>query len=534
MGTNSPHNSLSVESRYYPYYPISQSVSFENNSSSTIPISNIAIQSVTGAPEYAQTNSCGSSLAAGSSCTINVSSPRLIEGGTQALLTITAGTDPYTLLLDNSLFQVINFGDTSYSGASTGQRASYPLLDAFDNNSYSSLFEGSIAQSPWTSFSFTGCSVDSGTCVGAFNFNPTQPGVQTGNATDFNTGSSYFNSGPVPSVQQYILVGTGVATGPAAKLILQQSGFLNLPGAPVLNQGALTLINLGPHTLDVTGPALSGSSPQAFTLGQASCSQPSGANSNYPSIAEGTQCTIPIAFTSPQTGFSAATATVTDSTSGLTFSLPLYLDTLAGPTFSPSSLTFPGTGVYSVSTTQSLTVTRDITHPVTAGTSGGLIAIKGSCAAGETPCILTFTFAPTLIGESPAATVYDTTLGTSTNLPVSGTADGIVVYSSDHLSDAPINFPSQTVGTISASQTRPVISGGPSALDLYSISLSGTNASEFAKTSNCPSSVPVNAVCTIGVSFVPVTAGFKTATLIINDSAHPGKPLTIPLSGTAQ
>lgn len=535
MGMSSPANSqISLGYGYYPYYPIPQVLTLNNQTSAAVPVSDITIQTPTGTPEFTETNNCGNILAARSSCTITISITRRTEGGTQALLTVMAGIDAYTMVLDDSVFAVIDFGDTAYSSTTTpgSQASSYPILASLGSSgyfpySYVGVNGGGIAEAPWQSFTVSSCSSQSGWCMGEINFNPTAPGIQTGNA-EVNENVNG------PRVLQYIVLGNGVATEPAAKLILKQTGFTSIFDGYLRNQGTLTVINIGRHTATLTGPTLTGASPEKFTLGQPSCFQSTSTNSVYPSIAPGAECNIPITFSSSQTGFTSATATFTDTTSGLTFSTPLYLDTLIGPNVAPSSLTFAPTTVHNISAAQSVTVTRDITHPITATVSGGLVAAKSTCASGETPCILTFLFAPTTSPESSSLTITDATLGSSTSVPVSATARASFADSSFLLTPASLVFAAQAVGTTSAPGSVTITSTGPDPMDLYLPTIQGPNASEFKMGNNCRLPLNVNDTCIFNVTFSPASAGEKSAYLVINSQTNNANLISIPLSGTAQ
>lgn len=85
---------------------VSQAVTLHNTSSYTDTISSIAITS-----DYAQTNNCGTSLAGGASCTINVTFTPSVLGTDNGTLTITdnASGSPHTVSLSGTGLQAINF-----------------------------------------------------------------------------------------------------------------------------------------------------------------------------------------------------------------------------------------------------------------------------------------------------------------------------------------------------------------------------------------------------------------------------------------
>ena len=74
---------------------------------------------------------------------------------------------------------------------------------------------------------------------------------------------------------------------------------------------------------------------------------------------------------------------------------------------------------------------------------------------------------------------------------------------------------------------------GTATLTISSVSLTGTNPGDFAKTGDtCTGAnmAPSN-TCTVTVTFTPTTTGARSATLSISDNAS-GSPHTLPLSGT--
>src|SRR5439155_10223848 len=62
------------------------------------------------------------------------------------------------------------------------------------------------------------------------------------------------------------------------------------------------------------------------------------------------------------------------------------------------------------------------------------------------------------------------------------------------------------------------------------IAISGTNASAFAQTHTCGSSLAAGASCTINVTFTPAASSTMSATLTVADSAT-GSPQTAALTG---
>jgi Abnormal spindle-like microcephaly-assoc'd, ASPM-SPD-2-Hydin len=96
---------------------------------------------------------------------------------------------------------------------------------------------------------------------------------------------------------------------------------------------------------------------------------------------------------------------------------------------------------------------------------------------------------------------------------------------------ASLTFSSQTVGALSAAQTLTLTDTGTGPLNITSITIGGTNSSDFAETNTCGTSVAAKANCMISVTFTPTASGTRSASIAITDNA-PGSPQTIGLSGT--
>ncbi len=98
------------------------------------------------------------------------------------------------------------------------------------------------------------------------------------------------------------------------------------------------------------------------------------------------------------------------------------------------------------------------------------------------------------------------------------------------LSTTNLNFGSQSVGS-SASQTIKVTNSGSAALTISTAQVSGTNPGDFTIGNSCSSSVAIGGSCNILVTFDPLAAGTRSATLSITDNAT-NSPQSVALSGT--
>jgi hypothetical protein len=94
-----------------------------------------------------------------------------------------------------------------------------------------------------------------------------------------------------------------------------------------------------------------------------------------------------------------------------------------------------------------------------------------------------------------------------------------------------LTFNPQAVGTNSAAQGVTVTNSGNAELPITGVTVTGTNAGDFAQTNTCPPSLAAGANCTISVTFTPTVAGARSAAISIADNAA-GSPQTVSLTGT--
>ncbi len=120
---------------------------------------------------------------------------------------------------------------------------------------------------------------------------------------------------------------------------------------------------------------------------------------------------------------------------------------------------------------------------------------------------------------------------------ISGTANGITksrkltVNVAASVSPTSLKFGSVPVGTTSGPLNATLTNNGVVPFAVNGISLTGTGASWYAQTNNCPASLAAGASCTISVTFTPQAAATKSAKLMIATSAT-ATPLSVSLSGT--
>src|SRR5437016_4465307 len=74
---------------------------------------------------------------------------------------------------------------------------------------------------------------------------------------------------------------------------------------------------------------------------------------------------------------------------------------------------------------------------------------------------------------------------------------------------------------------------GNTSLSISSISLGGTNPSDFSETNTCGTSVVASGSCTLTFAFHPTVTGTRSASVSISDNGG-ASPQKISLTGTGQ
>ena len=290
----------------------------------------------------------------------------------------------------------------------------------------------------------------------------------------------------------------------------------------------LTLSNTGNGALGITSLALTGTNASDFAQ----------TNTCGSSVAAGANCTISVTFRPAASGSRTASVIITDNASGSPQTVSLSgTGTAPVASLSPTSLAFGNQSVGTTSTAQAVTLSNtgnaalSITSLALTGTNASDFAQSNTCGssvAASANCTISVTFTPAASGSRTASvSITDNASGSPQTVSLSGTGTAPVAS----LSPTSLAFANQSVGTTSTVQTLTLSNTGNGALSITGLALTGTNASDFAQTNTCGSSVAASANCTISVTFRPAASGSRTASVIITDNAS-GSPQTVSLSGT--
>jgi hypothetical protein len=251
-----------------------------------------------------------------------------------------------------------------------------------------------------------------------------------------------------------------------------------------------------------------------------------------------------VAFRPAAAGALSASLSVADNATGSPQKVTLTGTGVLPPTvtLTPASLTFASTteGVTTAaqvvtlkntSTTTALTITTGGitftgTNPTsftqTATTCGTTLAIGASCT-------ISVAFKPAATGAlSASLSVADNAIGSPQKVTLTGTG---VAAPAITLSPAALSFPDTVVAAISNAQIVTVKNTGGAAATISSITLGGTNPTDFQQVHTCGAALAAGASCNIYLAIKPASAAAFTATLSITDNVA-GSPQKVALTGT--
>lgn len=380
-------SSLSFSSTAVGSTSSAKSVTLTNNQSGLLTLSSIAASG----PFGLSSNTCGTSVAAGGTCTVGVTFTPTISGAASGVLTFTdsAGNSPQTVTLSgtgSSSSSPVTLSATSLNlgtePVGTTSAAVTVTLTNHQSTAVSSLTVG--ISGPFAIASKTcGTSVSAGaSCSVQVTFTPTATGAASGTLTFTDNASN--------SPQKVSLSGTG------SNAVTLSATTLNF-GVVALGSSsagqAVTVTNTTAGSVGITSIAATGDYTTSTTCGS--------------SIGAGGNCSVTVTFTPSAAGTRTGSLTVTLSTGAQSVSLTGIGSSSSATgvlSFSPSAVTFSG---YTIGDNPSQTVT--ITNPTSAavtlagiGLSGDpSITQKNSCpaslAAGAN-CKVTVTFKPVAYG----------------------------------------------------------------------------------------------------------------------------------------
>jgi uncharacterized OB-fold protein len=277
-----------------------QSVTLANTGVVALPISRITL-STSGSQPFAQTNTCGSSVAVGASCTIRVVFNPASTGSVTAMLSVTAGSGGATQTVALSGTGVVPTYTLSAASLAFGNEvvnvASAPKPVTLTNTGTLALPISSITLStsgsqPYAQTNTCGSSVATGaSCTINVVFSP----ASTGSAA----ATLSISIGNGVGTQTVALSGTGIV--PTYTMSLTSLAFGNELTDVASAPKSVTLANTGIVALPISSITLSTSGSQPFTQ----------TNTCGSSVSVGASCSIGVVFDPSAQGPATATLSIT-------------------------------------------------------------------------------------------------------------------------------------------------------------------------------------------------------------------------------
>jgi hypothetical protein len=375
-------NTLSFGSQVVNTTSLPQTVTVTNSGTAALNLT-----SITASGPFAQTNSCGSSLAAGGICTISVTFTPTAAGSALGSVTLTdnAANSPQTISLTGTGTTAPSASLSPLSltfAAQALQSTSAAQTVTLTNTGNAPLLVTGIAASANFGVTTTcGASLAAGgSCNMSVTFPPTAVGSLYGTLTVTDN-----SNGTVGSTQTVALQGTGLG-GPAATVSPSALTFASQPLKTPSALQSVTLTNSGTASMTGISIAISGDFTQTNT-----CSG---------SLAALAACTINVTFTPSVVGTRTGALTITDSAPN-----------------SPQVVALTGGGSdFGVSVTPT-------SATVVAGNNTSLTVTVSSVAGYNTAVAISCSGLPTLAtcSASPASVTPSATSAATTSLTISTT-----------------------------------------------------------------------------------------------------------------
>ena len=477
----------------------------------------LTISSITATGDFAQTNACPTTIAAGGTCVINVTFTPTALGARTGQLSIAddAPGSPHTAALDGTglgaAVQInpasLDFGSLAVSSTSAARTVT------ITNTGNSNLTFTSIATSGDYAHTTTCPSgatplAPNASCTVSVTFTPTAMGTRTGQLT--------FTDSAPGGAQNVALTGVGLQSALALSPTSLDFGSQRLTTTSAARR--VTLTNTGNQSLNIASIAASGDYAKTATT----CGAGLGPSAS---------CTVDITFTPSATGTRSGTLTISDDAPNNPHTLALTgIGTDPQATLSPTSIDF---GSHQVNTSATQTVT------LSNGGVGALaissIAISGdytqtnncpASLAASTSCTITITFTPAAQQTRPGTL---TVTSDATSSPNTASLTGVGIQPVVSLNPTSLDFGTIAVNTTSATQAITLTNTGSQPLVLNTIATS----SGFAQMNTCPvapTTIAIGASCTITIAFTPASVGPQSGALTISSNA-PSSPHTLTLAG---
>ncbi|HET9281327.1 MAG TPA: choice-of-anchor D domain-containing protein [Candidatus Angelobacter sp.] len=484
-----------------------QSVTLSNTGNAALAITGFAVNG-----DFSESDNCGTSLPAGSTCTLNIVFKPTADGTRNGSVTLVSNFNGLPLI------RLTGTGQAVQASVSPASLTFLPILVGTSSATQAVTYTntGSLPISI-TGLSTTGdfaqtntCGTTlaaEATCTATVTFTPTARGTRTGS---LNIAGNFTGTAPVVNLSGTGQVQQGTVTPTALSFADQQVGTTSA-------QQNVTLTNTGDGPFSISSITANGD----FVV----------SNGCPATLAVGSSCQIGVAFA--PTALGSRTGAVLFTTTANINPVNLTGNGIGpNPVFSPSSLNFGAeyVGVASAAQSVTLTNTGTMTLTISSFTITADYEQTNNCGASLAPgasCILNVDFRPTTTGLR-TGTLFVTGNVFGTPPPVvtlSGTGTVFQVTASP----ATLTFAAAPLNTSSAAQTVTFTNRSDLPVAITGVTING----DFTQTNTCQSPLAVAASCTVNVVFKPTVRGTRTGTLSFTSNS-PGTPPVVTLSGTGQ
>jgi hypothetical protein len=485
----------------------------------------------------------GTSLAAGTACSVTATFKPTLAGTRSATLTVghngATGSSTATLSgtgVDSS--PAVTLSPTTLTFSQAVGAASDPLRVTLGNSGTAALTVNTLTVSGAQASEFTiasastckaATSVAAGSnCFVDISFKPTATGARVASLAIGHSASS--------SGSTVALTGTGTAN--AQPGLALDAIVLDLGAQGLATTGAArtaTVTNNGQADLKIGKVSATGTNAADIVLG-GTCAAAT--------VAPAATCTVTVALKPSALGPRSASVEIASNAPSGTASLSVggVGVAIAAPelTLSQPSIGF---GLVSMGTTS---IPRTVTVSNTGSAALAITSIVSSsaefkathdCATSLAPgagCKLTVSYAPVTDNAAETVTIASNAFSSPNSVVLTGqgTTAVLSVLAWSGNTNA-VQFASTEVGKTATGAPLTLVNNGPGAVTVSSIGTSGAQAENFSVGGGtCVGGVTlaVNASCTVIVSFVPDVAGVRSAVLLVASSGS--NPPEVALSGS--
>lgn len=482
--------------------------------------------------DFSETNNCGVQLAAGTQCQIAITFLPQSAGTRTGVLSISdsSGTGKQNVLLSGvgtAQGPIVMLSPTSLTFVGVRIATTSSQTVHLQNSGNGLLAISSVAATGQFSVTNTcGSSVAAGgSCTFTITFAPSFPETQTGSLTIID------NAPGSPHVVSL--------TGSGESLAFSKTNlnFSTVVVGQTSSPQTVTLFNVGPGVVTLTGITLTGSNAGDFQVIPNGATNP---NCGVPGVLRAqAHCLISVTFTPTGSGPRAAQMSVSDDRDPLPLTLPLSgVGKPVGPIakLSATSISF---GVVPDGITKKMSVqltnSGDQLLAISATSATGPFSATNNCGSGVAAgasCMFTVTFTPTTGGtQSGNLSITDNAPGSPQTVSLTGIGQNI------EFSKTSLVFSTVPVGQTSPTQTVSLFSLSGNAIVIGT--LTGPNAADFQVTSSScgPLGSPVEVrkgdPCKIVLTFTPTAKVPRAAHLTFTNNGGPEGtvPAVLPLSG---